>query len=209
MSITSQKALNLPSETINDDLKRELEFYNQALYAAKEGRRRVLAAKVPFSRPEDFFAEMVKTDVHMTKVREKLINEAQAIKNAAEAKKMRELKKFGKKVQQEKLLERQKQKSAELEKIKLARKKKQSVGANVGQEDDDFGVELNADEPKKPRANVKRQRKDAKYGFGGGKRFKKSNTAESTNDMSGFSVKKMKKAAPKRLGKSRRIKSRK
>jgi rRNA-processing protein EBP2 len=40
--------------------------------------------------------------------------------------------------------------------------------------------------------NPKRQKKDAKYGFGGKKRFAKSGDAVSAGDMSGFSAKRMK-----------------
>ena len=47
---------------IHDDLKREVAFYNSALEAVKEARLECAAANIPFSRPEDFFAEMVKTD---------------------------------------------------------------------------------------------------------------------------------------------------
>ena len=47
---------------INDDLKREVTFYNVALEAVLEGRRQCENAGIPFSRPETFFAEMVKTD---------------------------------------------------------------------------------------------------------------------------------------------------
>jgi rRNA-processing protein EBP2 len=56
--------------------------------------------------------------------------------------------------------------------------------------------------------NAKRQKKDAKFGFGGKKRFAKSNDATSTSDARGFSHKKMKAggAGSKRLGKSRRAK---
>lgn len=61
--------------------------------------------------------------------------------------------------------------------------------------------------------NPKRQKKDAKFGFGGKKRHAKSGDAISSGDMSGFSAKRMKekpqgtKAMPRktvRLGKSRR-----
>jgi rRNA-processing protein EBP2 len=57
--------------------------------------------------------------------------------------------------------------------------------------------------------NFKRQKKDAKYGFGGKKRHAKSNDAQSTNDARGFSMKKMKgkTGAAKRPGKSRRHKA--
>lgn len=47
---------------IHDDLKREVAFYNSSLQAVQEGRKLCQAAKVPFTRPDDFFAEMVKTD---------------------------------------------------------------------------------------------------------------------------------------------------
>lgn len=47
---------------IHDDLKRELAFYNMALDAANEARIACRQSGIPFSRPDDFFAEMVKTD---------------------------------------------------------------------------------------------------------------------------------------------------
>lgn len=47
---------------IHDDLKREVAFYNTTLEAVHEARANCKDAGVPFSRPEDFFAEMVKTD---------------------------------------------------------------------------------------------------------------------------------------------------
>jgi rRNA-processing protein EBP2 len=53
---------------VNDDLSRELAFYKQALEAAQEGRKRLLEEGKPFSRPSDYFAEMLKDDEHMDKV---------------------------------------------------------------------------------------------------------------------------------------------
>ena len=47
---------------IHDDLKREVAFYDTALEAVLEAKERCHQAGVPFTRPEDFFAEMVKTD---------------------------------------------------------------------------------------------------------------------------------------------------
>lgn len=43
-----------------------------------------------------------------------------------------------------------------------------------------------------PAPNPKRQKKDAKYGFGGKKRYAKSGDAISSGDLSGFSAKRMK-----------------
>ena len=47
---------------IHDDLKREVAFYNMALEAALQGRQKCNSAGIQFSRPDDFFAEMVKSD---------------------------------------------------------------------------------------------------------------------------------------------------
>jgi len=47
---------------IHDDLKREVAFYDNALEAVLEAKEKCREAGVPFSRPDDFFAEMVKTD---------------------------------------------------------------------------------------------------------------------------------------------------
>jgi rRNA-processing protein EBP2 len=64
-SITASEEVTID---VNDDLSRELAFYKQALEAAQEGRKRLLEEGIPFSRPSDYFAEMVKDDEHMDKV---------------------------------------------------------------------------------------------------------------------------------------------
>jgi rRNA-processing protein EBP2 len=48
--------------SVHDDLKREVAFYDMALAAAQEAHRKCVEANITFSRPDDFFAEMVKTD---------------------------------------------------------------------------------------------------------------------------------------------------
>lgn len=47
---------------VHDDLKREVAFYNVALDAVEEARMKCKSSNIPFTRPEDFFAEMVKSD---------------------------------------------------------------------------------------------------------------------------------------------------
>jgi rRNA-processing protein EBP2 len=64
-SVTSSETVTID---VNDDLSRELAFYKQALEAAQEGREQLLAEGLPFSRPSDYFAEMIKDDEHMDKV---------------------------------------------------------------------------------------------------------------------------------------------
>lgn len=109
-------------DDIQDDLKRELAFYAQSLDAAKRARALLKAEGVPFARPTDYFAEMVKDDGHMERVKAKLVEEASAKKASAEARKQRDLKKFGKQVQVAKLQERQKAKRDTLDKIKTLKR---------------------------------------------------------------------------------------
>ena len=107
---------------VNDDLTRELAFYKQCLDSANEARKLLKKEGVPFSRPNDYFAEMVKSDEHMGKIKQKMTEEAANKKAAAEARKQRDLKKFGKQVQVAKLQERDRQKKDMLGKIDLLKR---------------------------------------------------------------------------------------
>ena len=66
LAVTSTERLEL--DDAEDDLKRELAFYNQALSAVKMAQTRLEKLGVPHVRPDDYFAEMVKSDKHMLKV---------------------------------------------------------------------------------------------------------------------------------------------
>lgn len=121
-TVISSKPTSEAIEDIQDDLQRELAFYAQSLEAAKLGRAALLKEGVPFTRPNDYFAEMVKSDGQMEKVKAKLVEEATNKKAAAEARKQRDLKKFGKSVQVAKEQERNKAKRETLDKIKTLKK---------------------------------------------------------------------------------------
>jgi rRNA-processing protein EBP2 len=121
-SVVSSKPTADSIEDIQDDLQRELAFYAQALEAARIGRAALIKEGVPFSRPNDYFAEMVKSDGQMEKVKARLVEEATNKKAAAEARKQRDLKKFGKQVQVAKEQERAKEKRATLDKIKTLKR---------------------------------------------------------------------------------------
>lgn len=101
-----------------DDETRELMFYKIARDATITARSLLKKEKIPFSRPADYFAEMVKTDDHMEKVKKKLYDEAASKKAAQEARRLRDAKKFGKQVQVAKEQERAKEKKETLNKIK-------------------------------------------------------------------------------------------
>lgn len=107
---------------VNDDLTRELAFYKQCLDSANEARILLKKEGVQFSRPNDYFAEMVKSDEHMGKIKQKITDEATNKKAAAEARKQRDLKKFGKQVQVARLQERDRQKKDMLGKIDILKR---------------------------------------------------------------------------------------
>lgn len=109
---------------VNDDLGRELAFYKQSLKCAMEARTILRQEGIPFSRPNDYFAEMVKNDEHMDRVKGQLVEQAAHKKASAEAKKQRELKKFGKQVQIARLQERNKAKKDTLERIDTLKRSK-------------------------------------------------------------------------------------
>lgn len=190
LAVTSSKSIkDLGAEDVYDDLSRELAFYKQSLEAVEKAKPQVLKAGVPFSRPNDFFAEMVKTDVQMEKIRQKMMDEKSNIEASEKARKQRELKKVGKKVQNEKMLERQKSKKDMIDKVKSLKRKKGGVeGLEAG--DDDFDIQLeDALEGGKPgkddnskKRKMSRNARDAKFGHGGKKKHAKSNTKDSTNE---------------------------
>lgn len=207
-SVVSADNTEASIKDIYDDTERELAFYKQGLDAVKQARATLLKLKVPFSRPMDYFAEMVKSDEHMDKLKTKLLTEAANKKASEDAKKQRSLKKFGKQVQNATLQERAKQKRETLDKINSLKKKRKSSGLS---NEDDFQIALeeatrensHQDSSKRRKPNGKRLAKDAKYGFGGKKRLSRENDAQSSADISGFSSKKMK-GKQSRPGKSKR-----
>ena len=115
--LTSLPPASTAIPDINDDLTRELEFYRICKTGALEARTKLKREKLPFTRPADYFAEMVKSDEHMGKIRKKLHDDAAGKKAAEEARRVRDAKKFGKAVQVAKEQERAREKKATLEKI--------------------------------------------------------------------------------------------
>lgn len=124
-AVTSDAAIEI--QDTNDDLNRELAFYQQALAAVNTARDALKKEGVPFTRPNDYFAEMVKSDEHMGKIKQKLIDEAAGKKAAAEARRQRDLKKFGKAVQIAKEQEKAKAKKDTIEKINLLKRSTSSI----------------------------------------------------------------------------------
>ncbi|KAG9416140.1 putative rRNA-processing protein EBP2 [Aphanomyces cochlioides] len=224
---TSKFPLEL--ENAHDDLKREVAFYNQTLASVKHAKDRLLKEKIPYKRPDDYFAEMLKSDAHMARVKDKLIFEQKKINAVEERKKSQAHKKVAKELQSQKAKERLKEKNDTLEAVKQWKKRKNTNNSSAGGKDDDENFEKvlestnkrkrdGGDEGKnkKPR-NFKREAANKKFGSGGKTKLtQKRNDRKSTNDFSSFSrsrnnegvgKRSNKKQAGKRPGKAARSKS--
>ena len=71
--------------------------YQQAQSSVLAGLCKLEKLGVPTQRPDDFFTELVKTNDHMRKVRQNLLSRQKMLEQVEMARKMRELKKYGKK----------------------------------------------------------------------------------------------------------------
>jgi len=204
-----KNAVELADDPIHNDFKREMLFYRQAQATVLSALEIFRAKKIPTKRPEDYFAQMFKTDEHMQKIRTKLAQKQDEEDRISKVRKLRELKKIGKKVQIEKIQKRQKEKKDMLDQVKKFRKGKSDKI--------DFLEDLESNKKggkggKKTPLSHKKQFKDKKFGFGGKKKGGKSNTKDSTNNFSSKEFGRSKKKhggqmKNKRPGKQRRQQS--
>lgn len=186
-SIVSANNTDSTIKDIYDDTERELAFYKQSLDAVTIAHEKLNKLKIPFLRPLDYFAEMVKTDEHMDKIKGKLLTEVSEKKAREDARKQRNLKKFGKQVQVATLQKRQLEKKDTLDKIKNLKKKRQNN--EINDSEFDVGIEDAAESEsryQRHKPSAKRSAKNDKYGRGGMKRFKRKNDADSSADVSDF-----------------------
>lgn len=149
---------------VNDDLARETFFYERALESANECVRKLKDLGVPVRRPDDYYAEMVKSDEHMKRVRSELLFEQQQLEIREERRKAREAKKYGKQVQAEKVKQRTLEKKAQIKNLDKWRKQRQKSGFA---DDGKAPFEGAGGDGKRKRAD-----RDAKFGFGGRKKVR-------------------------------------
>ena len=181
MTLSGEKNAPHP-EDINDDLARETHFYEQALATANAAIRKLKDLGVATRRPDDFYAEMVKSYHHKKRDRAELIFEQTSLETREERRKAREQKRYGKQVQAKKLKERTLQKKESIKSLDKWRKQRKRSGfADDGKAPEGF----EDDAPKKRNArqsrggggqhggaSQKREFKDDKFGFGGRKRVR-------------------------------------
>lgn len=197
------KSFTSDEDPVLNDFRREMLFHRQAQAAVVEGIKRLHDLKIPTKRPDDYFAEMAKTDEHMQKVRENLSAKQQGQAKSERLKQIREQRKMGKLIQRQARVQKETEKREMLDKLKKFRKGKLK------------NLDFLEDNRKSGGGNAagKRNARDKKFGFGGKKRGLKRNTKDSSMDTGGskpFNASRggnKNKKPPKRLGKNKRVKA--
>lgn len=190
------------NDPVLNDFQREITFHRQAQAAVVDGIKRLHSMNIPTKRPEDYFAEMAKSDEQMQKIRMNLMAKQQGQQKSERLKQIREQRKMGKLMQRQARVKREAEKKDMLDNVKKYRKGKLK---NI-----DF-----LDDNRKKSSNVadKRKARDSRFGFGGMKRGMKRNTKESSMDNGdgakahGGKRSGKKDFKPKRLGKNKRVKA--
>ena len=150
---------------------------------------------IPFRIPPDFFAERVKPDKHMARIKDKLIEEQRKMLAVSERKQDKETRRFAKQVQSTKLQEKSKEKKANLA----------AAGRMRKVEDGELGIERSIlpgvqqhlaanraeEDARRAKKSAKREAKDKKYGHGGKKRNVRKNDKESNSAGKDYSLNKM------------------
>lgn len=103
---------------VNDEFTREYQFADQAKRAAIDVIPKLKELGIPTETPKTYKGEMVKDEKQMAKIKDNLKSKKDAIEKSEKMKKLRELKKMGKKIQEEVLRKRSKDKKEFLEKVK-------------------------------------------------------------------------------------------
>jgi rRNA-processing protein EBP2 len=188
--LTATQPLIAPSD--NDDLKREVGFYDLALTLAREGRNKLTELGEPVRRPKDFFCEMVKSDQHMARVKESLVVQQKKISAVEKRKAEKAQKKYAKQVQAEAEAEKSERKKKRLREIDDWRKESQKRGRDLDE---------------RPRKFSRTQKtKDKKWGFGGVKRGSKKTTDrrdKSLSDLKDFNPTRGKAKLSKKKGRGK------
>lgn len=166
------------ADPVLNDFKREMLFHRQAQAAVLEGIQRLKGLGIATKRPDDYFAEMAKSDEHMQKVRSNLVAKQQGQAKSERIRQIREQRKIGKLIQRQSRVQKDTEKREMLEKLKKFRKGKLK---NL-----DF-LEDNRKGKSTAASQGKRKERDQRFGFGGKKRGSKRNTKDSSMDTGGAS----------------------
>nr|CAD2185202.1 unnamed protein product [Meloidogyne enterolobii] len=165
------------NDSVDQDLEREAAFYKQSLNSVENAKQRLKALGIPTDRPSDYFAEMAKGDTQMDKIRRKILETKNIKERKENARRLRDEKKFARKVQKTR------------EEQKLRAKKKLLDATKKHREGNKAPLEEILKNPKFEKKGgfqkkkMNRTARNTKYGFGGRKKGSKRNDKQSFNLM--------------------------
>jgi len=171
---------------VNDDHARESAIYKATLECVVRGIKKVEGLDRLQMRPSDFFADMVKSDRHMKRVKARVLSEKKAISIVEQRRTNRGGKaraKAGAQAMRKMQIDIERQRVADAkDNIKQLKDWRKDNARN----EKSLLKAIKGRPRKSNKPNIKRLRKDAKYGFGGMKRFMKTNDFKSTHEPRGF-----------------------
>merc|ERR1719461_2600245 len=182
----------------NDDLAREVQFYERTQDAVEKGMLLLKENETKWKRPPDYYVEMVKSDKHMTRVKGALLQEKKRMKIVQQRKDNKVSRKFGK---QKGLTKQQTRKEREKANIEAINQWKKGDNKNAQSLQAALSGKLRED---KKGPGRKRKRKDFKYGKGGQKWKGKRNDGKNLDDAKFLKKQRRKASKNNRPGKCKR-----
>ncbi|KAK9501270.1 hypothetical protein O3M35_012012 [Rhynocoris fuscipes] len=182
LSVQLNEAEKTNDTVVHDELKRESIFYRQAQDAVLSVLPKLRELGIKTQRPEDYYAEMAKTDSHMQKVKLHLIKRKTEEERREKVRAVRAQKKLQKALQAQAKVAKQSAKKELMDQVKKFRKgqtKDLSFLEGPAQKKQGQPVQKKQGSQNK-KSELKRRYKDSKFGFGGKKRGLKRNTKDST-----------------------------
>ena len=132
MCVSGDNLVEIPTELpVHNEIKREIAFYNVTRENVMKGMQFLVQSKVPISRPDDFFAEMYKSDAHMNGIKSRILKQQAKMQSFEEKKHRSENKKFHKAIKDHKMKEKHQEKRENLERIQTLKKKVQERGDDM------------------------------------------------------------------------------
>jgi len=174
---------------VHDDLKREVAFHDMALESVVLARDSCERSSIPFVRPDDYFAEMVKTDEHMSRIKDRLIFENKKMEAVERRRSDKEGALSAKERKSNKLEGKAASKRAHMEGVEEWKKSAERGRGKLGGKVEDGADELRLKRMESGGQGNKRMAADRKFGFGGKRGRFKGNDTQTLNDASGFNPK--------------------
>ena len=161
--------------------------HKQATDAVEKAVTKLKESDVPVLRPDDYFAEMVKSDRHMQRIRKVLLERQKEKERRETVRRIRNEKKFAVKVQKEVELQKVTEKRKFTEAVKKHKKGMKGQletmlnnASRLEDIDDDVMPAKNGNSRKPKMSRVARNKK---FGFGGRKAHSKRNDKASFEDV--------------------------